>query len=161
MPGIDTPLLIVGHGPAALVAAKLASGIGQSSVVVGHESVENDEPVVLDQQSVDILEPDGVLGVLRPYAADQNPFAIAPVTFEAGLKHHCVVDMLVTVFDGLWVEDLELTGSGGIGRLTDGRSNWTFTTDTYLDVSDYPTELNAAIHRAAAFVNERFGVTHG
>ncbi len=161
MPAIDTPLLIVGHGPAALVAAKLASGIGQSSLVAGHESIGTYEPVVLDQRSVDILEPDGVLGVLRPYAADQDPFAIAPATFEAGLKHHCVVDMLVTVFDGLWVEDLEIDGSGATGRLTDGRSNWAVTADAYLGVSDYPTDLNAAIHCAAAFVDEHFGVTHG
>ncbi|MDA3041437.1 MAG: hypothetical protein O3C27_18295 [Actinomycetota bacterium] len=161
MAAIDTPLLIVGHGPGALVAAKLASGIGQSSVVVGHEPIEEGERVVLDDASVAFLEPDGVLGVLRPYAADQDPFAIAPGTFEAGLKHHCVVDMLVTVFDGLWVEDLALTGPRAGARLTDGRSNWAITADAYLDVSDYPTDLNAAIHRAAAFVNEHFGVTHG
>lgn len=148
---IDTPLLIIGRGPAALVAAKVVSGAGMTSLVAGHEPVDDLEPVVLDERSLSILEPNGVLGVLRPYAAAQDPFTIAPTLFEQGLKHHCVADMLITVYDGMSLEEAEANGDGVTGRLTDGRSSWEIEADSLFDVAGLPTELNEAIHAAAAF----------
>lgn len=156
MPAIDTPLLIVGHGPAALVAAKVASAAGLPCLVAGHEIVKDTEPVVLDQRSIDILEPHGVLGVLRPYATAQDPFTIEPAMFEAGLKHHCVADMLITVFDGMSLVESGPTsdGHGIVGILTDGRGRWELRADAYLDASQLAAELNDAIHDAATFSNK-------
>ncbi|MDG2113847.1 MAG: hypothetical protein P8N02_14695, partial [Actinomycetota bacterium] len=139
MPGIDTPLLVIGHGPAALVAAKVVSGAGVPCVVAGHEVVPGAEPVTLDRRSLEILEPHGVLGVLRPYASTQEPFAIAPERFEAGLKHHCVADMLITVFDGMALADHRTDGDSEVGTLTDGRSNWDLRADSLLDVATLAT----------------------
>lgn len=152
MPTIDTPLLLVGHGPTALVAAKVLSGAGLPCLIAGHEVVPDSEPVVLDDQSLSILEPHGVLGVLRPYASTQDPFTIAPEMFEAGLKHHCVADMLITVFDGMRLVDHSSAGVGIDGVLTDERSRWNLHADAYLDVADLDVaDLNGAIHQAAAF----------
>jgi flavin-dependent dehydrogenase len=148
----DTPLLIIGSGPAALVTAKVAAGRGLPCLLAGHELVDDSTPVVLDAESLAVLEPDGVLGVLRPYAASQEPFAIAPLHFEQGLKHHCIADMLVTVFDGLSVTDVVRSGAGATAVLTDGRTRWEVRADQFIDVGGLPGDLNDAIHHAAEVV---------
>ncbi|MGF1599407.1 MAG: hypothetical protein ACFCVK_21250 [Acidimicrobiales bacterium] len=149
MPAIDTPLLIVGHGPSALVAAKVLSARGIPSVVAGHVPVDDGTPVVLDATALAILEPNGVLGVLRPYAGTQDPFTIAPLAFEHALKHHCVADMLITVFDGMTLAG-PVEGEGpSTGVLTDGRSRWEVRADAVLDTATLPTGLNAAIRAGA------------
>lgn len=149
MAPIDTPLLIVGHGPAALVAAKVASGRGLPSLVAGHEVVHDAEPVVLDERATAILGPHGVLEVLRPYASAQDPFTIAPVLFEQGLKHHCVADLLVTVYDGMALEDARPVDDGVDGVLTGSGSRWEIHADAVLDVSELGPGLNEAIRAAA------------
>lgn len=151
MPLIDTPLLIVGNGPAALVAAKVVSGHGLPCLIAGHEPIDDAAPIVLDERSLSILEPHGVLGVLRPYATAQAPFTIAPVQFEHGLKHHCVADMLVTVYDAMSLEERAPSGDGVTGILSDGRTRWELRADAFLDASCLPSELNDAIHHAADF----------
>ena len=98
-----------------------------------------------------MLEPHGVLGVLRPYAASQDPFAIAPQLFENGLKHHCVADMLITVYDAMSVDNIVEGAVGTAAVLSDGRSSWPIAADALLDVANLPTELNAAVHEAADF----------
>lgn len=154
---IDTPLLIVGRGPGALVTAKVVSGRGLACLVVGHEPLDGEEPAVLDDRSQAILERHGVLGVLRPYAASQAPFAIAPRRFEQALKHHCVADTLVTVYDGMEVRDLAPDGSGVSGVVTDGQRTWRLHADAHLDVDGWPTALNDAIRRAASFGDALLG----
>lgn len=153
MPSIDTPLLIIGPGPAALVAAKSVSGRGLPCLVAGHVPVDDHQPVVLDAKSLAILEPHGVLDVLRPYASTQDPFTIAPLPFEQGLKHHCVADMLVTVYDNMTVEDRSPDGAGINGVLTDGRARWAIHADAFVDTSTMPADLNEAIHQAAELAN--------
>lgn len=166
---IETPLLIIGHGPAALVAAKVLSGSGLTSLVAGHAPRDDVEPVELDDESLAILEPHGVLGVLRPYASTQEPFTIAPLLFEQGLKHHCVADMLITVYDDMIFTPTSTsnptdhdrggrTGSGSgagsgsvVGRLDGAGSSWETRADAFLDVGSYPADLNQSIHQAAAF----------
>jgi hypothetical protein len=150
VPAIDTPLLVVGGGPAALVLAQVASGAGLASLVAGHEVSGGDEPTTLDDESVAVLRPHGVLGVLTPYAARRDPFAIAPAVFEEVLKHHCVVDMVITVYDGMSLVDAVPDGDGVDGALTDGRSRWPVHADAVVDTSSLPTELNGAIHAGAA-----------
>lgn len=166
MATIETPFLIVGPGPASLVAAKVASGAGLACMIVGHQAVEPCDPVELDEASLAILEPHGVLGVLRPYAASQQPFMIAPELFENGLKHHCVADMLITVYDNMTISDSTTTdsattdsattASGMTAVLTDGSSSWPVSADHFLDTrsldtSTLPLELNEAIHAAADY----------
>ena len=159
MPTIDTPLLIAGQGPASLVVAKLVSGHGLPSLIVDHEPFEAQEPVVLDDDSLAVLEPHGVLGVLRPYATVQDPFTIQPLLFEQGLKHHCVVDMLVTVFDQMTPTGLQPEGTGLLGALSDGDGDgrWEVRADAFFDASEHrgyqPGELNEAIHAGAAFAD--------
>ena len=150
MPAIDTPLLVVGGGPAALVLAQVASGSGLASLVAGHEVLTGEEPTVLDDDSVATLLPHGVLGVLTPYASSRDPFSIAPALFDEVLKHHCVVDMTITVYDGMRLVDAVHDGDAVDGALTDGRSRWAIHADVFVDTSTFPTELNGAIRDGAA-----------
>ena len=128
--------------------AKTASGRGLPTLVAGHEPIDAGPAVELSRDALDALAPHGVIDVLRPYATIQEPFAIAPLLFEQGLKHHCVADMLITIFD-----DMTYRESGGVGQITDGSSTWDVSADTVIDVSEFPTELNDAIVAAAARAN--------
>jgi hypothetical protein len=151
---IDTPLLIVGSGPGALVVAKVASGWGLSSLVAGHEPLGGEDPVALDADTIEVLSPHGVLDVLRPYLSAAEPPAITPAAFEEVLKHHCVVDMNITVYDGMTLVDDERRDAGVSGVLTDGRSRWDVVADAFVDASTLPTELNAAIAAGARLARE-------
>ena len=160
MLSIATRLLALGHGPAPLVAAKTAAGRGLPCLLAGHEPVEDVEPVVLSDEALEALRPNGVLDVLRPYAAAQEPFAIAPLHFELGLKHHCVADMLVTVYDRMWFEpdpagDPE-TAEPIAGSLTDGSSRWSVTADAVFDLATGPNESDPADLNAAIVCGARF-----
>jgi hypothetical protein len=146
---IDTPLLILGPGPAAWVVAKVASGWGLSSLVAGHEPLGDEVPVELDDAAISVLSPHGVLDVLRPYLAVSEPPAIAPVVFEEVLKHHCVVDMNITVYDGMSLVEQRPRGAGVSGVLTDGRARWDLLADAFVDATTMPTGLNAAIAAGA------------
>lgn len=144
---IDTALLITGGGPAALVVARLASHRNVASVMAGHSSADPTDPprpVALDAASVDVLGES--LGVLSPYLAAAEPPTIDPAVFEHVLKHHCVADMNVTVYDGMSLVE----GDGRSGVLADARSRWEVVADLYVDADTMPVELNAAIAAAAA-----------
>ncbi|MEA3218799.1 MAG: hypothetical protein QOJ19_4955 [Acidimicrobiia bacterium] len=146
---IDTALLIIGHGPAPLVVAKVASGFGLQSVVAGHEVLGGETPFVLDSAALEVLRPHGVFDVLRPYLAATEPPAIAPIVFEEVLKHHCVVDMNVTVFDGLVLVESTPRGGGVRGVLTDGRTRWEVSADAFVDAGELPSDLPASITASA------------
>ncbi|MPY91552.1 MAG: hypothetical protein GEV08_00395 [Acidimicrobiia bacterium] len=146
---IDTPLLVVGRGPAALLVARFVSGSSMSSLLAGHEVLGGEVPVVLDPEAVAVLTPHGVLDVLRPYLAAAEPPAIAPATFEEVLKHHCVADMNITVYDGLELVERVRRGEGVTGVLTDGRARWEVTADAFVDAAELPSWLAAAIPAAA------------
>src|SRR3954452_3275016 len=100
---IETPLLVVGQGPAPLVVAKIAAGWGLPCLLVGHEVTGGDTPVALDADAVAALTPHGALDVLRPYLDAVDPPTISPRVFEEVLKHHCVADFNVTVYDRMTV----------------------------------------------------------
>lgn len=145
---IDTPLLITGGGPAALVVARIASAHSISSIVAGHAPADGSEPVALDAASVEALGDS--LGILRPYLAVADPPTIDPAVFEHVLKHHCVADMNVTVYDGMELVD----GDGTDGVLADNRSRFDVTADAHVDAAALPVELNAAIAAAARAVDQ-------
>jgi hypothetical protein len=175
---IDTPLLIVGGGPAALVVAKVVSGYGLGSVVTGHQSVGStgdeaagggggagaepsaeldDRPVELGDEAVAVLTPHGVLDVLRPYLSTADPPAIVPSVFVEVLKHHCVADMNVTVYDGLVLTERERRAGraeGLVGVLSDGRSRWEVRADAFVDASTLPADLPGAVVRGAEVARE-------
>ena len=151
---IDTPLLVTGTGPCALLVAKFASGRGLASLVVGHISGTSLDPVRLGEASVELLTPHGLLDVFRPYLASAEPPAIAPALFEEVLKHHCVADMNVTVYDGMELADSVRSGAGLTATLTDGRATWEVRADRYVDASALPTALDAAVPAAAAVADE-------
>src|SRR4051812_29842914 len=96
---IDTPLLVVGRGPAALVVAKIAAGYGLPCLLVGHDVSDDDRPVPLTADAAAALERHGLLGILQPYLDSVSPPTITPRAFEEVIKHHCVADLNVTVYD--------------------------------------------------------------
>jgi hypothetical protein len=147
---IDTPLLVVGHGPAALVVAKVAAGCGLACLLVGHEIVGNDEPVALDAAAAAELERHGLIDVLRPYLTGVDPPTMTGRAFEEVIKHHCVADLNVTVYDQMAVVDRRSTGRGVSGVLTDGTSRWDVRADAFVDASGLPTALSPAITAGGA-----------
>ena len=153
---IDVPVLVVGSGPAALVAAKLAGGWGLSTLLVGHVPIVGageHEPVVLQREVVEVLEAPGILNILRPYLSAVDPATITTADFEDVVKHHCVVDMNVTVYDGMELVDCQLEASGYVGVLTDGRSRWDLHADAIIDTSGFSQELNEAVRSGGAAAN--------
>jgi hypothetical protein len=149
---IDTPLLVVGHGPAALVVARVASDRGIETLLAGHETIGGEDPVPLDAESVAVLERHGALDILRPFLTSTDPPTVEPNVFEQVLKHHSVADMRVTVFDTLQLVDVvprDGPGSGLTGVLTDGRARWDVKADAFINADDLPAELPAAIAAAA------------
>lgn len=151
---IDTPLLVVGNGPAPLVVAKLAAGWGLPCMLVGHEVIGGDTPVALDADAVAELTPHGVLEILRPYLVAVDPPTVTPQAFEDVLKHHCVADFNVTVYDQVTVVERTLDGRSLRGVLTDGRARWDLHADLFIDATLLPSTLPAAITAGAATVRE-------
>src|SRR5262245_5654610 len=148
---VDTPLLVVGDGPAALVVAKVAAAYGMACLLVGHEPTGDDTAVPLDAAASAALEEQGLLDVLRPYLEATNPLTIAPRTFEEVIKHHCVADLNVTVYDELTVVERVADGAGGArGVLTDGTSRWDVRADRFVDGATLPDTLAAAITAGTA-----------
>ena len=155
---IDTPLLVIGRGPAALVVAKLAAGRGLPCLLAGHEAIDDDTPTVLVDAAVAALARHGVLDVLRPYLTANDPWTIAPRVFEEVIKHHCVADLNVTVYDEVEVIDRRLGDDGGQAVLSDGTSRWELHADRFVDADLLPRPLSAAIVAGAAVVE---GLTAG
>jgi len=147
---IDTPLLIIGGGIAALLVGQMVSDASLSSLIVGHNAFSGDEAVELDQDSIALLRPHGILNVLNPYAVSQEPLTISQVVFEKVLKHHCVVNMNITVYDDMEIQGLTTEGEGASATLSDGKTQWQVHADRFIDTSELATDLNGAIKAGAA-----------
>lgn len=151
---IDTPLLVIGHGPAPLVVAKVAAGWGLPCTLVGHEVTGDDTPVPLGAEAVGELRRHGLLDILRPYLDAVDPPTITPRAFEDVVKHHCVADFNVTVYDRMALVDRRLVGGGLRAVLTDGQARWEITADMFVDAAALPSTLPAAITAGAAIALE-------
>ena len=151
---IDTPLLIIGGGIAALVIGQIVSDASLSSLIVGHKALSGDEAVELDQDSIALLQPHGVLNVLNPYAVSQEPLIISQVVFEKVLKHHCVVNMNITVYDDMELLDLTAEDQGAAATLSDGKTQWQVHADRLIDTSQLPKDINGAIKAGAALAQD-------
>ncbi len=143
-------MLVLGCGPAALVAAKVAGACAQPCLLVGHEIVSSDSPVELDETALAVLERYGLVDVLRPHLLATDPLTVAPSDFEHVLKQHCVADLNVGVYDGMEVVDRAVSGRSLRGVLTDGTSRWDLAADAWIDADALPVPLLAAIVKGAA-----------
>ena len=156
---VETPLLVLGRGPAALVAAKIAGACGQPCLLVGHEVTGGDGPVDLDPAAVGVLEEYGVLDVLRPHLLALHPPTVTPREFEDVLKQHCVADLNVSVYDRFDVVDRVITGRGLHGALSDGTSRWDLVADSWIDAAALAPSLPEAITAGAAAVRRAIDAT--
>ena len=154
---IDTPLLIIGGGPAALVIGTVASGYSLGSLIVGHQSTDSDNTLELDEEAIVQLKPHGVINVLRPYAQNMEPFLITEALFEKVLKHHCVVNMNITVYDGMDLLELTAVGEGAKAVISDGQTQWTITADHLVDTTSLPADTNGAIKEGASLARNIVG----
>ena len=95
----------------------------------------------------------GVLDVLRPYLTRRaRRRRSRPRDFEEVVKHHCVADLNVTVYDEVTVVERRLGDGGGEAVLTDGTSRWELHADRFVDAGLLPSALSAAIVAGAAAV---------
>jgi hypothetical protein len=155
---IDTPLLVLGPGPRALVAAKVAGASGQPCLLVGHEVTGGEVPVALEPAAVAVLVEHRLVDVLRPHLLAVDPLTIAPREFEEVVKQHCVADLNVGVYDRMGLVERTLHGRSLRGVLTDGRSRWEVVADTWIDACGPDASLSAAIVAGAAAAAEAIGV---
>lgn len=147
----------MGGGPAALIIGTVAAGYSLGSLIVGHESLGSDETVELDDEALELLKPHGVINVLKPYATSTEPFVITATLFEKVLKHHCVVNMNITLYDGMKVLDLMLDGAGAQCAISDGHTEWLIKADRIVNTTQLPTDLNGAVKAGAAIATEMIG----
>jgi hypothetical protein len=147
---IDTPLLVVGRGPAAVVVAKIVAGYGVPCLLAGHEVLGDDTPVALSPDATAELERHGLVDILRPYLDAPDPLTITPREFEEVIKHHCVADLNVVVYDEVAVVDRVDGPAGFRGVLTDGTSTWELAADVFVDADLLPRDLSDAITAGAA-----------
>ena len=151
---IEVPVLVVGPGPAPLTVAKMLAGRGVPCLLAGHTVLPEVGPAPLGPAAVEVLKVHGLLDILHPYL-DRNggSVTISPDIYENVVKHHCVADINVIVYDGVAIVD-RLTGPSGIEAvMTDGRSRWEVRASQLVDGSDMPTSLPDAIVTAADLVN--------
>ncbi len=157
---VDTALLIVGCGPAALVVAKVAGACGQPCLLAGHEVVSIDAPVALGPDAFAVLEQHGLVDVLRPHLDGRDPITISARRFEEVLKQHCVADVNVTVYDDVAVVDRVPEGRGVCGVLTDGTSRWELSAAMFVDADGLPDSLPDAITAGAAAALDAIRALH-
>jgi hypothetical protein len=154
---IDTPLLVVGRGPAALVVTKVATGYGLACLLVGHEVIGDDSAVPLGPDAIAELERHGLIDILRPYLEAVDPPTLAPRAFEDVVKHHCVADLNATVYDQMAVVERVPVGRGVRAVLTDGTTRWDLSADFFVDATLLPSALPAAITNGSAAALEALG----
>ena len=106
------------------------------------------------------LEEQGLLDVLRPYLEATDPLTIAPRSFEEVIKHHCVADLNVTVYDEMAVVERVADGGGVRGVLTDGTSRWDVRADQFVDATSLPDKLAAAITAGTAAALQAVAAGH-
>lgn len=158
---VDTPLLVVGSGPAALVVAKVAGACGQPCLLAGSTVGVDESPVVLAPDAVTVLEDHGLVDVLRPALHARDPLTISPLVFSEIIKQHCVADVNVSVYDGVDVVERVVAGGGVDGVLTDGTSRWELHADVFVDADRLPASLSDAIVAGAAAALDAIGALVG
>jgi hypothetical protein len=151
---IDVPVLVVGQGPAPLTVAKMLAGRGVLCLLAGHTVLPDAAPAALGSSAIDVLKAHGLLEILHPYLDhDGTSVAISPEVYENVIKHHCVADINVIVYDEVDIVD-RLVGSSGVDAvMTQGRSRWQVHAAALVDGSDLPASLSDAIVTAAALVD--------
>ena len=145
-----------------MIVAKVVSAASMGSLVIGHQALNDGQIVELSDASLEVLKPQGVINILRPYANCISPFSIAADKFEQVLKHHCVVNMNITVYDGMTISlpvtspisSLSHTDQGVAVKLMDAHSEWSVNADRMVNTANLPQDLNGAIVEGAAIAGK-------
>ena len=120
--------------------------------------IGDDTPVALDDDAVAVLTRHGVLDVLRPYLTPATRRRSRPRDFEEVVKHHCVADLNVTVYDEVHRRRARPSATAAATAvLTDGTSRWELHADRFVDADLLPSELSAAVIAGAAAALARAG----
>ena len=150
---IEVPAVVVGRGPGSLMVAKMLGGQAIPCLLAGHQPAGGTELVPLGEAAAAALERHRLLDILRPYGANGPTPAISLDDYEHVLKHHCVADVNVTVYDKVSLVDRRSTDAGMEAVLTDGRSHWDLRARWLVDGQALPAALPEAIVAAAALVD--------
>ncbi len=151
---IDVPVLVVGQGPAPLTVAKMLSGRGVPCLLAGHTVLPEAAPAALGSSALDVLKAYGLLDILHPYLERNGAsVTISPDVYESVVKHHCVADVNVIVYDEVAIVDCVSGPSGVEAVMTHERSWWEVRAAQLVDGSDLPTSLPDAIVTAADLVD--------
>ena len=151
---IEVGAIVVGRGPGPLTVAKMLAGQAIPCLLAGHEPAGGDELVSLDDTAVAALAHHRLLDILVPYLAAGPSRSIAAVEYEHVVKHHCVADINVTVYDNVAVIERRHAAQGVEAVLTDGRSRWDLRAQWFVDGEALPTPLSQAIVAAAKVVDD-------
>ena len=159
---IEVPAVVVGRGPAPLTVAKMLAGQAIPCLLAGHEPAGNVAPVPLGDAAIATLKQHRVYDVLLPYVGRGPSPAMSSDDYEDVLKHHCVADVNVTVYDAVAVVERRSDRAGVVEAvLTDGRSRWDLRARRLVDGDSLPVALPEAIVAAATLVNEMvFDLAH-
>lgn len=150
---IEVPAVVVGRGPGPVTVAKMLAGQAIPCLLAGHEAAGHAELVSLGDAATAALERHRLLDVLVPYLAAGPSPAISSDDYEDVLKHHCVADVNVTVYDDVAVVERRPVAGGVEAVLTDGRSRWDLRARWFIDGRDLPATLPEAIVAAATLVD--------
>jgi ribulose 1,5-bisphosphate synthetase/thiazole synthase len=151
---IDIPVLVVGNGPGPLTVAKMVAGRGVPCLLAGHAVLPDAGPATLGPSAVEALQAHGLVDILLPYIhRDGASITISSETYEKVIKHHCVADINVVVYDQVVIVDRVVGPSGVDAVMTLGRSRWPVQARQLVDGSLLPTSLPDAIVAAADAVD--------
>jgi hypothetical protein len=131
----------------------MLAGRGVTCLLAGHTVRPEVAPAVLGSVALDVLKAHGLLDILGPYF-DRNDAsaAISPEIYENVIKHHCVADINVIVYDEVVIADCRAAPSGVEAVMTHGRSRWEVHASELVDGADLPAALPDAIVTAADLV---------
>src|SRR4051812_9344672 len=131
----------------------MLAGHAIPSLLVGHEAAGGAEVIPLGDAAVAALRQHRLLDVLLPYIGAGPSPAISLDDYEHVLKHHCVADINVTVYDNMAVVEKRRAGSNVEAVLTDGRARWELHARWLIDDETLPAGLPEAIIAAASVVD--------
>jgi hypothetical protein len=132
----------------------MLAGRGVACLLAGHTARPEAEPAALGPAAVDALEAFGLLDVLQPYLDRTGAsVTISPDIYENVVKHHCVADINVIVYDDVDIVERVAGPAGVEAVMTHGRSRWDVRASELVDGADLPDSLPEAIVAAADLVN--------
>jgi hypothetical protein len=131
----------------------MLAGRGVPCLLAGHAVLPEVAPATLGRSEVEALQGYGLLDILNPYLVSNGGSAtISPEVYENVIKHHCVADVNVTVYDDVAIVDRRAGPSAVEAVMTHGRSRWEVRASQLVDGSELPSALPDAIAASADLV---------